>query len=249
MWFKFPDWRDKITHIGTDYIDTYQLAAVFLDLKHVVKNLRCEEVKHAPSHRPLKINGAAKKYSTRDLVILIILGDFAASHVWLPKGIRKISWLSTSSHRLPAVDFDPCWGSPNNKASWFRVIHYPSNSAKTWIWWHHQSGGIYFSFFPSEKTWKEWIWRRLMVISRGFLDVSGLGGLPLYLPRGSADGTIRIWECTRKRQLKAGNSGRHPCWLMIVGGIILPYIYIYVCVCWVGIITIHYGNPILNQAV
>ena len=89
-----------------------------------------------------------------------------------------------------------------------------------------------------------------MVISRGFLDVSGLGGLPLYLPRGSADGTIRIWECTRKRQLKAGNSGRHPCWLMIVGGIILPYIYkiIYICVC-VGLVLSQsiMGIPFLTR--
>ena len=86
-----------------------------------------------------------------------------------------------------------------------------------------------------------------MVISRGFLDVSGLGGLPLYLPRGSADGTIRIWECTRKRQLKAGNSGRHPCWLMIVG--VLYYrIYIYVCVC-VGLVLSQsiMGIPFLTR--
>ena len=26
------------------------------------------------------------------------------------------------------------------------------------------------------------------------------------------------------------------------------YMYIYIYVCWIGIITIHYGNPILNQA-
>lgn len=142
------------------YIYTYQLAAVFLDLKHVVKNLRCEEVKLTQVTGLLRLMVQQKKYSTRDLVILDILGILQPAMFFFYRkvseeahGLTDPVIFPSSSHK----NFDPSWGSPNKeRRHGFGVMHHrpKRNSAKTWIWFFptNQVGFIlFFVFSPQRK--------------------------------------------------------------------------------------------------
>ena len=162
MWFNFPDWRDKITHIGTDYIYISISGGIF-GFKTRGKKSSVRRGKTDPSHRPLKINGAAKKYSTRDLVILIILGILQPAMF----DYRKVS---EKSHGLahPVTVFQP-WtltlvGDPptirRHGLGWFTI--------QATVPRHGSGGttnqvGFIFRFFPQKKHEKsesggDWWW-------------------------------------------------------------------------------------------